>query len=159
VNVIKWERRTDIVLVGHSYGGMVITGVAEKMGSTIGSILFLGAFVPENGQSILDLNTGRPMLVDAIRGSLEKAELGVSAPSAEFFRVNESDRSWVDAMCTPQPLASFMEPITETGARNRIPKKIYVRASGNPNAIFNGFLEDIAQGRVGGPMKCPVGMT
>jgi pimeloyl-ACP methyl ester carboxylesterase len=44
VNVIKWERLTDVVLCGHSYGGFVISGVAEKMSAAIRSIVFLDAF-------------------------------------------------------------------------------------------------------------------
>src|SRR5947208_15854823 len=51
VNVIKWEGLKDIVLVGHSYGGAIISGVAEQAGDAIGSIVFLDAFVPENGHS------------------------------------------------------------------------------------------------------------
>ena len=52
VNVIKWESLNDIVLVGHSYGGIIISGVAEAMRDTIGSIVFLDAFVPESGDSV-----------------------------------------------------------------------------------------------------------
>ena len=47
VNVIKWEGLKDIVLVGHSYGGVIISGVADQMHDSIGSIVFLDAFVPE----------------------------------------------------------------------------------------------------------------
>jgi pimeloyl-ACP methyl ester carboxylesterase len=68
VNLIKWERLNDIVLVGHSYGGMVITGVAERMGSTISSI------------SVLDLVAGTPV-ADAIRATAEKGE---SLPSSSM---------------------------------------------------------------------------
>jgi pimeloyl-ACP methyl ester carboxylesterase len=52
VNVIKWEGLGDIVLVGHSYGGAIISGVAEQVGDKIGSLVFLDAFVPENGDSL-----------------------------------------------------------------------------------------------------------
>src|SRR5712692_8620166 len=53
VNVIKWESLENIgsiVLVGHSYGGWVVSGVAEQMLPAISSIVFLDAFMPENGQ-------------------------------------------------------------------------------------------------------------
>ncbi|MEA2924822.1 MAG: hypothetical protein QOD25_1944, partial [Alphaproteobacteria bacterium] len=52
VNVIKWEGLNDIVLVGHSYGGVVISGVAEQMREALGSIVFLDAFLPANGDSV-----------------------------------------------------------------------------------------------------------
>ena len=51
INFIEWENLSDFVLVGHSYGGFVISGVAEKVGAKIGSIVFLDAFVPEDGES------------------------------------------------------------------------------------------------------------
>jgi pimeloyl-ACP methyl ester carboxylesterase len=139
VNLIKWERLNDIVLVGHSYGGMVITGVAERTGSTISSIVYLDAFVPENGQSVLDLVAGTPV-ADAIRATAEKGEIGAPAPPAEFFHVNEKDRAWVDAMCTPQPVASVIERITETGLRNRILRKTYIRAIHDREPFFDAFL-------------------
>jgi pimeloyl-ACP methyl ester carboxylesterase len=52
VNVIKWENLNDVVLVGHSYGGVIISGVAEQMRDAIGSIVFLDAFVPANGDTL-----------------------------------------------------------------------------------------------------------
>jgi pimeloyl-ACP methyl ester carboxylesterase len=59
VNVIRWESLEGIVLVGHSYGGWVISGVAEQALSAISSIVFLDAFMPENGQKGLDLERER----------------------------------------------------------------------------------------------------
>ena len=52
VNLMKWEGLADVVLCGHSYGGMVVSGVAEQMAGKIGSIVFLDAFVPDNGEAI-----------------------------------------------------------------------------------------------------------
>src|SRR4029079_17389554 len=52
VNLIKWEGLSGIVLCGHSYGGLVVSGAAEQAAAVIGSIVFLDAFVPENGDSM-----------------------------------------------------------------------------------------------------------
>src|SRR6204780_3652494 len=57
VNVIKWEELSDVVLCGHSYGGMVISGVADQMAAAIRSIVFLDAFVPKNGEAAQDLTS------------------------------------------------------------------------------------------------------
>ena len=54
VNLMKWERLDRLVLVGHSYGGMIASGVAEDMGGAISSIVFLDAFYPDSGQSLAD---------------------------------------------------------------------------------------------------------
>jgi pimeloyl-ACP methyl ester carboxylesterase len=55
LNVIKYEQLSDIVLCGHSYGGMVVTGVADAVPERISSLVYLDAFVPENGQALSDL--------------------------------------------------------------------------------------------------------
>ena len=55
VNVIEFERLTDVVLVGHSYGGMVITGVAERIPQRIRHLVYLDAFLPESGESVKKL--------------------------------------------------------------------------------------------------------
>jgi len=56
LNVIKYEDLRDVVLVGHSYGGMVATGVADRARDQISQLIYLDAFVPDDGQSLLDLN-------------------------------------------------------------------------------------------------------
>ena len=56
LNVIKYEDLRDIVLLGHSYGGMVATGVADRARDRVSQLIYLDAFVPEDGQSLLDLN-------------------------------------------------------------------------------------------------------
>src|SRR5262245_45883722 len=52
VNVLKWERLRNVVLCGHSYGGFVISGVAEQMQDAIASIVFVDAFVPDGGEAL-----------------------------------------------------------------------------------------------------------
>ena len=139
VNVVKWESLNDIVLVGHSYGGIIISGVAEEMREAIGSIVFLDAFVPENGDS-LAAKASQPVR-EAISAAVDKGETVMKPVSAAVFRVNETDRGWVDAMCTPHPLATFTDKITITGARERIAKKAYIRAKGYPSVPFDGVQE------------------
>ena len=63
LNVIQYEDLRDIVLVGHSYGGMVATGVADRARDRITQLIYIDAFVPEDGQSLLDLNeVARPRM-------------------------------------------------------------------------------------------------
>jgi pimeloyl-ACP methyl ester carboxylesterase len=133
VNVIKWEGLNDIVLVGHSYGGAVVSGVAEQVRDAIASIVFLDAFVPENGESLKDLTARRAAIEELER----KGETSMKPVPAAAFQVNEKDRAWVDGKCTPHPLATLTEKITLTGARDRIAKKAYIRATGYANAPFD----------------------
>src|SRR5689334_12259470 len=55
VHEIKWNELRDVVLVGHSYGGMIVSGVCERAGDKVASLVMLDAFVPENGQSLVDM--------------------------------------------------------------------------------------------------------
>jgi pimeloyl-ACP methyl ester carboxylesterase len=135
VNVMKWERLSDVVLCGHSYGGFVISGVAEQMATAIRSIVFLDAFLPENGDTILKL-TG-PAVQDAIRAAVQRGEPGVPPRPAEAFGVNEADRQWVDSLCVPQPIGTFTSPIALAGAREKIARKTYIRAKGYHNPGFD----------------------
>lgn len=55
VNEVRWKDLDGLVLVGHSYGGMVITGVAERIRERISAIVYLDAFLPQDGQSLFTL--------------------------------------------------------------------------------------------------------
>ena len=137
VNVIKWESLSEIVLVGHSYGGFIISGVAEKVEPAIASLVFLDAFVPENGESLA--NIASPRVREGIHAVLQKGELSMAPPKAAFFQVNEKDQAWVDEKCTPQPVATLSEKIALGGARERIAKKAYIRAKGYGNPGFDAY--------------------
>jgi pimeloyl-ACP methyl ester carboxylesterase len=135
VNVLKWERLAGVVLCGHSYGGLVVSGVAELMAPAIGSIVFLDAFLPENGDSMAALTSDA--VREQLKGATERGELGVPPRPAAAFLVNEKDRAWVDAMCVPQPIGTMTEKMALTGARERIAKKAYIRAAAYPNPGFD----------------------
>jgi pimeloyl-ACP methyl ester carboxylesterase len=108
------------VLVGHSYAGMVITGVAEQAAPKIASIVYLDAFVPADGQSLADLG-----------GKVDANDFTAPIPAARFA-VNEADRAWVDSQMTPQSTACFTEKLEVTGAYQRIARKAYIRAKNFP---------------------------
>ena len=135
VNVMKWENLTGVVLVGHSYGGLVISGVAEQMQGAIASLVYLDAFVPENGELLADLAS--PRVRENIQATLQKGEPSMPPPKAAFFQVNEQDRAWVDEKCTPQPVGTFSEKMKLTGAHERVANKTYIRAKGYATPAFD----------------------
>ena len=141
LNVIKWEGLSDIVLVGHSYGGVIISGVAEQAHDKIASIVFLDAFVPENGDSLAE-KASQPVR-EAITALIQKGETAMKPVPAAVFRVNEKDRAWVDAMCTLHPLATLTDKSVITGGRDKIAKRAYVRAKGYPSVPFDAAQEKL----------------
>jgi pimeloyl-ACP methyl ester carboxylesterase len=138
VNVLKWEQLTDVVLCGHSYGGMVISGVAEQIGGKIASIVFLDAFVPQDGDATVAM-TGQAVR-DAVKAASDRGDFCVPPRPAAAFLVNEKDQAWIDAMCVPQPIGCFTEAIKLTGAPERIDKKAYIRAAAYANPGFDKAL-------------------
>jgi pimeloyl-ACP methyl ester carboxylesterase len=138
VNEMKWQQLNNVVLVGHSYGGVVISGVAEKMERAISSFVMLDAFMSENGQSVVDMQP--PPMRDAVLAAERDGATSLPPRPAEFFKVNEKDRAWVDSQCTPQPIKCFLQKVTLTDARERIAKKTYIRATSYPSQYFDAGL-------------------
>lgn len=120
VNEILWNDLDGIVLVGHSYGGIVITGVAERVEARIGSIVYLDAFVPNDGQSFADFAQGWELT----------GEMIPAPPTAPGDYASEEDRLWVDSKATPHPTACLTQKLAVSGAYDRIARKAYVQATG-----------------------------
>ncbi len=141
VNLIRWEGLSEVVLCGHSYGGMVVTGVAEAApAGAISSIVFLDAFVPEEGKSLLDYTVGEGGAGDPMVQEGEATGL-VSPIPAAVFGVNSADAAMVDELCTKQPYGTLTQGLRLTGARERIAKKAYVLATGWEHSPFLLFAE------------------
>jgi len=137
VNVVKWEDLKGICLVAHSYGGWPVSGALEKILDRVASIVFLDAFVPEDGQKGFDFASdfSRKGTIEA----QQKGEVSRPAPPASAFHVNEQDRAWVDSRTTPQPLALAFSAIKLTGAREKVAKKTYIRAPIYPQPAFDKY--------------------
>ncbi len=142
-NLMRWEELADVVLCGHSYGGFVISGVAELMEPAIRSLVFVDAFVPRSGESLEQL-TGQAVR-DAIRAARARGDFVVPPRSAEAFAVNPADRAWVDRLCVPQPLATFTDAIALAGARERIARKTYIRARSYASPGFDRACDALCQ--------------
>jgi pimeloyl-ACP methyl ester carboxylesterase len=142
-NVFRYEDLPDVVLVGHSYGGIIISGVAEQLADRISSIVFLDAFLPADGETLLAKSS--PGFVAAIHAAIEKNESGIKPPPAAAFGVAEKDRAWVDSKTTPQPVGTYTEQAVFKGGRDNIAKKTYVRALGYKSATFDANLAKVKQ--------------
>jgi pimeloyl-ACP methyl ester carboxylesterase len=141
VNLMKWERLSGVVLCGHSYGGMVISLVAEQMADKIGSLVFLDAFVPENGDSMFELTN--PAVRDSLTSATARGDISVPGRPAAAFLVNGKDQAWVDSLTGPQPIATMTEKLNLSGAREKVAKKSYIRAGAYPNPGFDKALNRV----------------
>jgi pimeloyl-ACP methyl ester carboxylesterase len=120
---IRFKDLSNIVLCGHSYGGMVITGVAEQHADKIASIVYLDAFWPRDGQSLDDI-TGRP------------SQPGVNPTRAASAFMAPANAAWAGDRLTPQPVETFREKLKVTGAVERIPRRTFVQATIGEAAFF-----------------------
>jgi len=136
VNLIKWEDLHDIVLVGHSYSGLVVRAAADRIPERIRSLVYLDAFIAENGQSLYDACPG---IADPQRQSARRHGEGWSVPPIPAV-VNATDLDWVDRQCTAQSIACFEEPIVLTGACDRLDDISYIGANDH-FGIFAKFQE------------------
>jgi len=141
MNLVRWEELSDVVLCGHSYGGCVVSGVADRIPEGICALVYLDAFVPENGQSLHETlpPEGRNEQIEAAR----KVGEGWKTPPipAEAFNVNARDRDWVDRQSTMHPLACFQQPLRLTGAIARIEDISYILATGWSPSPFPQFYD------------------
>jgi len=129
VNEIQWKDLDQVVLVGHSYGGMVITGVAERIAAKIASIVYVDAFIPADGQSIADLG-----------GKVDPGPFTTPIPAAGFV-INAADLAWAGSKMTSQSTACFTEKLKVTGAYLKIARKTYIRAKNFPAPPFVAAFE------------------
>ncbi len=141
VNLIQWEELSDVVLCGHSYGGCVISGVADRVPDRIGALVYLDAFVLEDGQSLYDTLTPsqRNMQLEATRRDGE----GWKVPPipAEVFNVNANDLEWVNRQCTMQPLATFQQVIKLSRRVDAVKHATFILATGFDDSPFPAFYE------------------
>ena len=142
VNLIKWEELSDVVLCGHSYGGCVISGVADRVSTRIGALIYLDAFVLRDGQSLWD--TVPPILKEMHLEGARRTGDGWKVPPipAEVFNVNNIDRAWVNRQCTPQPLATLQQSIKLRGHADTIENVTFVLTTAFNDSPFPQFCEE-----------------
>lgn len=139
VNVLHWEELEDVILCGHSYGGMVITGVADRVPERVSALVYLDAYLPKNGQSVWDTLPDQGESVPNWRNLEPGAPLSPASP--DFFGLTGADADWVARMMTPQPAQTISQKIELTDAYKRIPKKLYVLVASDHYGPFPAFTE------------------
>jgi pimeloyl-ACP methyl ester carboxylesterase len=158
VGVLRYEGLTDVILVGHSYGGMVITGVADRAADRVGHIVYLDAATPVNGES---LATHAQAIMNGLHASarvVNGVEL-VMFPSLEMAHylgvTDPADAVWLVDKLTPHPWKCFAQPLhlTNEAALWKIPQTHIVctstlatRDRARIERLSNGRLWDIDTG-------------
>ena len=117
IGLVEMEELENVVLVGHSYGGMVITAVADRIPDRVRSLVYLDALVPRDGESCWDIVND-----DERRWYLDLDDSGYGVRPLPFF----------DPRATPHPVVSFLQRIRLTGRMDGIGTRHFVYALGWP---------------------------
>jgi pimeloyl-ACP methyl ester carboxylesterase len=111
--LVEMEDLHDLVLVGHSYGGMVVTGVADRVTERVARLVYLDAFMPEAGKALRDY-TPRPALAPAA-SSAPAAPRDWRVPprqtAVQFGIQDPAEAAWVQARLRPQSASTFAQPL------------------------------------------------
>jgi len=108
--VIECEELTDVILVGHSFAGMVVSGVADRIGDSIKHLIYLDGLIAQHGQAAITL---LPPVVQAERSRSDDPEdLRINTPAVDKFGVLKPEHAaWIKRRATPHPLHSYTEPL------------------------------------------------
>jgi pimeloyl-ACP methyl ester carboxylesterase len=138
VNLLEYEDLDRVVLVGHSYAGIVVTGAADRVPARIGQLVYLDAFVPDDGQSLHDLVPAG--------GAAHSRDL--AAREGDGWRIPleaewRTGPAWMHDRWTDQPLRCFEEGVRLSGAAAHLPRT-YVRCTENAatGPLFDRFARE-----------------
>jgi pimeloyl-ACP methyl ester carboxylesterase len=128
VNVLEYEDLTDVILVGHSFGGLPISGAADRVPQRIRQLVYLDAVVLEHGQTAF-CRLSPEIVARRIEQSIETSNgLSIPVPPASAFGVTEPVQiALLERNCTPHPLKTFDAPIELDGSVGGTIPKVYIQ--------------------------------
>jgi len=134
MGAIQYERLNELVLVGHSYGGMVVTGVADRLPERIRTLVYLDAFVPQPGQALVDL------LRPEVRAHFQPGALQIAPlpPQAQGMK-DPGEIAWLEGRRDAQPMKTFTQPLALEGRYRG--ERAYVFCTGYSPTSFAPFAE------------------
>ena len=137
--VLQFEDLHDVVLVGHSYGGIVATGVADRAASRVAQLVYLDAFVPRDGQCLFDLvpDVARANL-EAVRSRGDGWRIPVNPMPPD---TDAADVAWATPLRQPMPLKCFETPVHLQGAVEALPRSYIYCSRSAPGDVFKPFAE------------------
>ena len=138
--VLETEELRNVVLVGHSYGGMVISGVAARARNRIERLVYLDAFVPDAGQSLFSLLAADR--ADGMRKAAAESGDGwriPPLPPARFGVTSQRDTDWLQRRLVAQPIRTFDQPLAAVPSGDAA--RTYIYCSKPASGTFDQFAE------------------
>ncbi|HZQ11340.1 MAG TPA: alpha/beta hydrolase [Pseudolabrys sp.] len=135
LGVIECEDLTGINLIGHSYGGMVATGVADRARGRLVQLIYIDAFAPNDGDSALDL------LPSAMRAQRQAGADGFIPPSPMPADTSAEDVAWCMPRRRPQPARTFEQKLRFKNGPLTLPRHYIYCTRHSPDDRFRPFYE------------------
>ena len=138
VGLLHYRDLRGVTLVGHSYGGTVITGVAERVPERLDRLVYLDASVPRDGESNNDVIG--PVMAAQLRSSAISIGDGWRVPPADYVaaRLPEALRPWVESRLTPHPLRTFDDPVHLVSPAAAALPRAFIQTT--PSDLYNGLI-------------------
>ena len=140
LGVLEFEDLRDVVLVGHSYGGMVATGVADRAHERIAQLVYVDAFVPRDGQAVADL-IGEHARTGALAAARTAGDGWRLRPNPMPADTSETDLAWVVPRRVMQPIKTTQQALKLTGAVERLARTYIYCTRFGPGDVFRQFAE------------------
>jgi pimeloyl-ACP methyl ester carboxylesterase len=147
VNLLVFEDLSDVTLVGHSFGGMPITGVAERVPERLAQLVYLDALVPADGEDFYDADLDPPEARAEVAAAGEAAGIpGFIPVQVDFVRAltkDPADLEWLLARLVPQPIATWTQPIRLANpAAAAVPRAFVFCTEGKGSAAEDPFVRN-----------------
>jgi len=138
LGVLTYENLTNVNLIGHSYSGMVATGVADRASERIAQLIYLDAFVPNDGESAFDV---LPAATRAQRQAGASADGWRMPPGPMPPDTAPEDLAWCTPLRVPQPVKTFEQKLTFQNGPLTLPRHYIYCARKPPDDRFRVFYE------------------
>ena len=138
INVIEYEELNDVVLVGHSYAGTIIAGVADRIAPRLRRLIFLDSQFLESGKSLFD-SLPREMVEHRLKAIRDNGGgVGAASISPTAFGVKDpADVAWVTRRLTPQPVGCYSQIFVLKNPMGNGVAKVYIDCTVDPIANLN----------------------
>lgn len=140
VAVLECEDLRNVVLVGHSYGGMVATGVADRAQERIARLIYIDAFVPSDGQSLFDLLPEQERARRA-EGARTEGDGWLLPPNPPPSDTPPEDIAWITPRRRWQPIATFSQPLRLRNGPAKVPRAYIYCTRLGPGDTFGQFAK------------------
>ncbi len=147
-NLLSFEDLSDVVLVGNSYGGMVITGVSARVPERLKRVVYLDAYVPDAGQCEFDLLPPETRI--ARKANAAAHDGGLTPPPLAMFGVTEPQLAWAQSRMTLHPIATYEEPVPAGDARSAALPRVFIHCIANPRTTPDLFATSAQKARAHG---------